>query len=129
MKGPIVQMNEPNEIEAVRRVIEQYIEGSKGNLETLKAVFHADARMTGYLGSTLLLGTPQPFFDAVENAATPESLAEYKAEIRSIEVVGQAAIATLVETGFLGSDFTDFFHLIREDGSWKIISKTFHQGG
>ncbi len=122
-------MNEPNEIEAVRRVIEQYVEGSQGNLETLKAVFHSDARMTGYLGDTLILGTPQPFFDAVENAATPESLAGYKAEIRSIEVVGHAASVTLVETGFLGSDFTDFFHLIRENGTWKIISKTFHQGG
>ncbi len=122
-------MNEPNEIEAVRQVIEQYVEGSQGNLETLKAVFHSDARMTGYLGDTLILGTPQPFFDAVENAATPESLAGYKAEIRSIEVVGHAASATLVETGFLGSDFTDFFHLIQENGTWKIISKTFHQGG
>ena len=33
-------MNDPSEIEAVRQVIEQYIEGSKGNVETLRAVFH-----------------------------------------------------------------------------------------
>ncbi|MCP3982802.1 MAG: nuclear transport factor 2 family protein [bacterium] len=121
-------MNEPSEIKAVRQVIEQYIEGSKGNLETLRAAFHPDARMTGYLGGTLLLGTPEPFFDAVKSAVTPESTAAYEAEIRSIEVVGQAATATLIEKGFLGSDFTDFFQFICENGNWRIISKTFHQG-
>ncbi len=120
-------MNDPSEIEAVRQVIEEYIEGSKGNVELLRKVFHPDARMTGYFGGTLMLGTPEPFFDAVKGAATPESTAAYKAEIRAIEVVGSVATATLVEAGFLGSDFTDFFQLIQEDGSWRIISKTFHQ--
>ncbi len=120
-------MNEPSEIEAVRKVIEQYIEGSRGDVETLRAAFHPDARMTGHFGGNLMLGTPDPFFDMVKSAATPESMAAYKAEIQSIEVVGQAATATLVESGFLGSDFTDFFQLICEDGRWRIISKTFHQ--
>ena len=50
------------------------------------------------------------------------------AEIRSIEVIGQSATATLVESGFLGSDFTDFFQLIHDDVGWWISSKTFHQG-
>jgi hypothetical protein len=122
-------MNDPSEIEAVRRVIEQYVEGSKGDVQKLQAIFHPDARMTGYFGGKLMLGTPQPFFDAVKSAVTPEATAAYRSEIRSIEVVGEAATATLVETGFLGSDFTDFFHLIREDGRWRIISKTFHQAG
>jgi hypothetical protein len=121
-------MNDPNEIAAVRQVIEQYVEGSKGNPEILRAAFHPDARMTGYFGGQLMVGTPDPFFDMVKSAVTSESAAAYKAEIRSIEVMGHAATATLVETGFLGSDFTDFFQLIRDDEGWRIISKTFHQG-
>jgi len=121
-------MNGPSEIEAVRNAIERYIEGSSGNVETLRAVFHPEARMTGYFNGNLMLGTPEPFFDMVKSAVTPESTAAYKAEIRSIEVIGQAATATLVESGFLGSDFTDFFQLIRDDQGWRIISKTFHQG-
>jgi len=121
-------MNDPSEIAAVRQVIEQYIEGSKGNPEILRAAFHPDARMTGHFDGQLMLGTPEPFFDMVKSAVTPESAAVYKAEIRSIEVIGRAATATLVETGFLGSDFTDFFQLIRDDVGWRIISKTFHKG-
>ena len=120
-------MNDPNEIAAVRKVIEQYVEGSKGNVETLQAIFHSEARMTGYIGADLMVGTPQPFFDAVKSVVTPELATTYKAEIQSIEVVGQAATATLVESGFAGNDYTDFFQLIRQDGNWLIISKTFHQ--
>jgi hypothetical protein len=52
---------------------------------------------------------------------------EYHAEVESIQVMGDVATATLVETGFIGSNFFDFFHLIRVDGEWKIISKTFYQ--
>ena len=121
-------MNDPSEIEAVRAVIERYIEGSKGDVEILRSAFHPDATMTGYLAGNLMLGTPEPFFDVVKSAVTSESASSYKAEIRSIEVVGRAATATLVESGFLGSDFTDFFQLIHDDEGWRIISKTFHQG-
>ena len=51
----------------------------------------------------------------------------YRAEVESIQVMGDVATATLVETGFLESDFVDFFHLIRVSGEWKIITKTYHQ--
>ena len=121
-------MNSPSDIEAVRNVIERYVEGSGGNADMLREVFHPDARMTGYFGGDLMLGTPDPFIDMVKSAVTPEAAVGYKAEIQSIEVRGQAATATLVETGFLGSDFTDFFQLIHDDQGWRIISKTFHQG-
>ncbi len=120
-------MNDPIEIEAVREVIERYIEGSKGDVEILRSAFHPSATMTGYFGGNLMLGTPEPFFDVVKSTVTSESATSYKAEIQSIEVVGRAATATLVESGFLGSDFTDFFQLIHDDEGWRIISKTFHQ--
>lgn len=121
-------MNEPSDVEAVRLVIENYIEGSRGNGALLRSIFHPEARMTGYFGGNLMVGTPEPFFGMVEDSMTPDLEQAYKAEIRSIEVAGEVATAKLVETGFMGSDFTDFFQLIREeDAGWRIISKTFHQ--
>ncbi|MGB2875439.1 MAG: nuclear transport factor 2 family protein, partial [Gaiellaceae bacterium] len=55
----------------------------------------------------------------------------YEARITSVEQVGDAATATLEETGCWGSvSFTDFFALSKIDGEWKIVSKTFaHTGG
>jgi hypothetical protein len=36
------------------------------------------------------------------------------------------ATATLRELGYMGMNFTDFFHLAEVDGNWQIISKTFN---
>jgi hypothetical protein len=32
---------------------------------------------------------------------------------------------TLEERGFLAHSFTDYFHLMKVDGRWLIVSKTF----
>lgn len=121
--------NSTNDQDLVRQVIQNYIDGSQtGNVDLLKSVFHSKALMSGYLQGQLGIGSPDPFFDAVSNNPSPEaSGASYTAEITHIEVAGKAASATLVEKDFLGMDFTDFFHLIQEEGQWKIISKTFMQ--
>jgi hypothetical protein len=49
----------------------------------------------------------------------------------SAEQVGDAAFAVLEEEGFWGTvSFTDFFTLVKIDGTWTIVNKTFaHTGG
>ena len=120
-----------SEVAAVRQVLQQYIDGSySGSVDTLRKAFHSKALMAGYLQDQLVIGTPEPFFADVEkNPSMAESGAPYKAEIKSIDVAGQIASAILVETGFFGVlSFTDYFHLLKEHGEWKIISKTFTSG-
>jgi hypothetical protein len=121
--------NEKNAEEAVRQVVQQYINGSRtGDLDLLKSIFHPKATMSGYIMGNLAIGTPDPFFEAVAHNPSPEaSGAAYSAEISRIEVTGRVASATLVEKGFMGLDFTDYFHLIEENGQWRIIAKTFMQ--
>ena len=82
--------------------------------------------MSGDFQGTLRFGTPESFFERVENSpALTESGADYRAVISSIEVVGRVASAVLKEEGFFNNNFTDFFHLMKKDGQWKIISKTY----
>jgi len=117
-----------SEVEAVRHAIQQYIDGSySGSVDTLRKVFHTKASMAGYLQGQLVIGTPGPFFADIEkHPPMAESGAPYKAEIKSVDVAGQIATVILVETGFFGViNFTDYFHLLKEHGEWKIISKTF----
>jgi hypothetical protein len=83
--------------------------------------------MNGYYAGHLGIGSPEPFFAEVAKMEPSAPSGNYRAEIESIEVMGDVASARLVETGFLGSDFVDFFQLIRIEGEWKIISKTYHQ--
>ncbi|MBI1732906.1 MAG: nuclear transport factor 2 family protein [Gammaproteobacteria bacterium] len=110
-----------------RLVIEEYIAACRaGNVARLRAIFHPQALMTGYLAGQFLCGPPEPFFAAVQSQPAPDkSGADYRAEIVSVEVTGDVATATLREWGYLGLDFTDHFHLVRVEGKWKIASKTF----
>ena len=44
-------------------------------------------------------------------------------------MVNDAAIAVLVEDDYQGMDYVDFFSLIKIDGRWKIVNKTFAMTG
>ena len=116
------------EKEAVYKVIQQYIDGTyRGDSKALRVCFHPKAVMNGYLNDQLLLGDPEPFFQDIEKKPSmAEGGAPYEGEMTSIDVVGNIASVTVKETGFGGSmKFTDYFHLLKEKGQWKIISKTF----
>lgn len=116
------------EFEEVRQVIQQYIDGSySADVNMLRKIFHSKALMSGYLQGQLMIGSPEPFLNDIEkHPSMAESGVPYKAEIKSIDVVGQIASVTLIERGFLGTmNFTNFFHLLKERGEWKIMSKTF----
>lgn len=116
------------EVERVRAVVQRYIDATyKADIPALKSCFHKDARMTGYLGDMLLVGTPDPFFTDMGSAPSMESKGDpYKAEIRGLNVVGKIADAIVYETGFRGDGvLEDHFHLIYDGGEWYIISKCF----
>jgi hypothetical protein len=120
-------VNESEE-QAVRRVIQQYIDGTyQGDVKSLRDCFHPKAVMNGYLQEQLLIGGPEPFFENMGNVPSmAKAGAPYKGEITFLDVVGNVASVTVKETGFGGDmDFTDYFHLLKEQGKWKIVSKTF----
>lgn len=120
-------MNKSEE-QAVRRVIQQYIDGTyQGDVKSLRDCFHPKAVMNGYLQGQMLIGGPEPFFENMGNAPSmAKAGAPYKGEITFIDVVNNVASVTLKETGFGGDiNFTDYFHLLKEQGKWKIVSKTF----
>ncbi len=113
-----------NHTSSPRAVVEAYVEGTRTrNVSLLQEIFHADARMTGWLGPDLLQGGPEPFYGALE---ANEVGADYGAEIGSVTVTDKVATAELFETNLLGMSFTNHFHLAEQaDGSWKITSKLF----
>lgn len=118
---------EANDEQDVRSVLNRYVKGYiNADEATLRDVFADDAVMNGYLEDRLVAGTPEPFISRV---ASEPSLAsqglDLRYDIAAISVTGNAASATLKEYGFGAFNFTDFMHLIKRDGCWKIISKTF----
>jgi len=121
--------NHLTDLEDVRAVIQLYIDGSNGDVAKLKQAFHPDARMMGHIGAMDTYIPITGFFDMVERQpgmAGPN----YKADIRMIDVVGDAGVAVLVETDYLGCDFVDYFSVAKVGGRWQITNKTYaHTGG
>ncbi|WP_420568809.1 nuclear transport factor 2 family protein [Thalassovita sp.] len=117
-------MSRTANIQAVKTIIADYIKGTAdSDPALLKSLFHKSAVMSGYLGPDLLLGGPQPFFDAIAaNKVGPD----YTAEITELTVTGRTASATIVEDNLYGLSFINTFHLLHIDGAWTITSKLFH---
>lgn len=112
----------------VQNVMQQYIDGVyQGNVEKLKGFFHEKAVMNGFLGEQMLIGGPEPFFEDIgKNPSMSKMDIPYNGEITSIEITGLTANVTIKETGFAGIyNFINYFHLMKVDGEWKIMSKIF----
>ncbi len=112
-------------------VIQLYVDGTRrGDSGPLKEAFHPEARMFGALAGTRYDVPITDLFELVDSGAA-DIEGSYKARVVSVEQVGDAAAATLVEEGTWGAvSFVDFFTLARIDGTWKIVNKTFaHTGG
>lgn len=121
-------MNNHTETLLVKQVIQNYMDGTyQAEIEKLKSVFHPNAVMNGYLGPECVLATPAAFVEDIASAPSMASQGDqYQAEIESIRIEGNVAAVVVSETGFRGSaTLVDFFHLIKENGEWKVISKLF----
>ena len=121
-------MNNHVETKAVKQVIQNYMDGTyKAEIDKLKGVFHEKAVMNGYLGPDCLIADPSGFVADIASAPSMESKGDpYQAEIESIRIEGNVASVIVSETGFRGEGtLVDFFHLIKVDGKWSIISNLF----
>lgn len=119
-----MQVNRADDIIAVKAVVKEYVAATlERDVSRLKAIFHPNAAMSGYLGPNQLIGSPQPFYDHLE--ANPHGEG-YVGEISHVSVVGRTACARLVEENLYGMSFVNDFHLLNDNGTWVIVSKLFH---
>ena len=121
------EIAQDSDADLVRAVVEDYISGTyEADIGKLRGTFNDKASMYGFLDGQLIEGTPEPFFqDLSSQPSLRESGADYKATIESVHVTGNVASVVLRETGFGPFSFTDYFHLLKREGKWQIVSKTF----
>lgn len=126
--NPLSNMKKTSTAEAA---VQLYIQGvAKGDTAALEAAFHTDALVFGALGDQRV---DIPVADMIAMLAQQPADVDgsFGATIRSLEVYGDVAVATVVEENFWGTvSFTDVFSLACFDGDWKIVNKAFtHTGG
>lgn len=118
-----------DDLAAVRSLVETYVAGANGDAERLRRAFHPTATMAGHVGD---LEEYVPIEEFISYVADHPGLAgpEYRTAIRSIDLVGDAGVAVLVEHDYMGCDFVNFFTVARVQGRWFITNKTYaHTGG
>ena len=118
-----------DDLQQVRTLIQLYIDGANGDGAKLREAFHPSAHMFGHIGPVDRTMPIEKFISGVEK--NPGMCGpNYSAIVRSIDIVGDAGVAVLVETDYIGCDFVDWFTVARVDGRWWITNKTYaHTGG
>lgn len=110
---------------AVRRAIEHYFQGhATGNGEEYRKVFHPDAKLFFIRDGKLTQVTSEEYISRA-TGKPPTDEGKRKRSVESIDISGNAAVAKLL-LDYPDAKITDYMSLLKIDGEWKIINKTFY---
>lgn len=114
------------EYQAITEVLNKYIEGCKqAKSNIMKPAFSEQATMFSVDGNGKLTGGAiSILYHGIDQGFRPSPDAQ--AVVVRIEIVGTAASARIDANDMSGISFTDFFHLLKVDGKWTVVSKIFH---
>ncbi len=110
---------------AVRAAIEHYFRGhATGQGEHFRKVFHTDSKLYAIRQDKFWSLTSEQYISGAPGKA-PADEAKRKRTIESIDITGSAAIAKVV-LDYPQVKFTDYMSMLKVDGTWMIVNKTFH---
>jgi hypothetical protein len=113
------------EYRAIAEVLNKYNEGCKqADSSIMKPAFNDQATMFSVgADGKLAGGAIHNLFDGIDKDFRPSP--EAQSAIARIEIVGTAASARIDTNDVSGFCFTDFFHLLKVEGKWTVVSKIF----
>ena len=115
-----------SDYEAVVATAQTYVDGLRvGDADATMTAFHDDAVMFGFTDGKLLGGTARNLHAFIqENGTAPD----IKTRIDVLAITPTTAVVRIdMEKDAIGADYTDFHTLLKQDGAWKIVAKTYHQ--
>lgn len=112
--------------EAAARVpLENYLQGhATGDAEFFKKAFHPEARLFWFRDGKLGTRTSAEYIAGASGKPAADET-QRKRWIESVNLTGNAGVAKLV-LDYPQVKFTDYMSLLKVEGEWKIINKTFY---
>ncbi|ATD62158.1 MAG: nuclear transport factor 2 family protein [Janthinobacterium svalbardensis] len=112
--------------QAIVEVLNKYNDGCKqADSSIMKPAFSEQATMFSVDAEGKLAGGGiHNLFDGIDTAFQPSP--EAQGAIVRVDIVGTAASARIDTNDVSGFCFTDFFHLLKVEGKWTVVSKIFH---
>jgi hypothetical protein len=121
----LAQQTASNEEAAARVPLENYLKGhATGDGEYFKKAFHPEAKLFWYREGKLMTRTSTEYIAGASGKPAPDE-AQRKRWIESIKITGNAGIGVIV-LDYPTTKFVDYMSLLKVDGEWKIINKTFY---
>jgi hypothetical protein len=116
---------EGNDEQAVRRTIQDYFDGhASGKAEVMARAFHPTAKITFVSGDTLVSRSLEQFLGGMAGKPAEDERLRRR-RIASMDIVGTSAVAKL-DLDYPEVRFIDYMSLLKINGDWKIIHKSFH---
>ena len=114
-----------NEIDAIRAVVVDYLEGMIwGRTDRIERAFHPKAIQVGHFAGGYEFFSRQEFVDWLRTEKAEPEGTSYVAELLSIEVTGDIAIAKVSNSCF-DTDFIDYLVMVKDGGRWQIVTKAY----
>lgn len=114
-----------SDFDAIVEAVRIYIDAAKrGRGADMHGAFHQDATIFGYADGSMFAGPIRLLFDSVDQEPPATGL---RARFARIDVVGTVAQVRLELDDWNGVRYTDLFTLLKDQGTWKIMTKAFHQ--
>lgn len=111
---------------AIAETVQTYVEGMvQADEKKLQTAFHPKASIVGYLGGEFVWDSLDEFIEAVKSVVEkPDTKPQWT--LHSVDIVGDTAVAR-AETAVAGMTFTDTLSLLRVEGDWVVVAKTYFQ--
>jgi hypothetical protein len=122
-------MNLESERDAIEAVIRDYLEGMiYGQTDRLESAMHPLCMQAGHYKGNYEFFPRDEFIEAMKSEKMQEPGTPYVADIVSIDLSGDVAVAKVTDDCF-STSFTDYLTLIKHDGRWQIVMKAFVDHG
>ena len=117
----------PEFAEIAQSLIDYFDGIYEGDTTKLERVFHPDGRLNCVTDGDMVAMTKAEYMDLVKGRPSPASTGANRYDrVISIDTAGPGAAIAKVECAVPPKYFTDLLTLIKLDGQWRIINKTFH---
>ncbi len=112
--------------EAITSTVQLYFDGMiERDRSKLDQAFFSEARLIGFRGGELTI-TSYDTWATSTSKGEPRNPAQFKNELVSIRVQGNTAVAE-TELYWPGIYYYDFLTLLKIDGVWKIVHKSWSE--
>jgi Putative lumazine-binding len=117
--------NTAAELEAAKLPLQNYVKAQEtGNADFIRRAFSKDAKVLGYFGGKWISWSVDEYAARFSGKPAADE-AQRKRNIEILDLTVDAAVGKVV-LDYPEVKFTDHMALLKVDGEWKIVSKSFH---